>query len=155
MKKILFLALLATAGMSTQTVRAEQMDVLKTVQTINKVNNTAKTAKTLANTLTSTLGLSKTQEISVLSTLTKYIKSTNGISKLANSNAVQYAAQLAGINTNTLNSLKTILTATQYTQLLGLGNSSNGISSLFGNTTTNSSCQAAMNVLGGLLSNMK
>lgn len=154
MKKLVFLALLATAGIATQTARAEQLDVLKTVQTINKVSNAAKTAKTLASTLKSTLGLSKTQEVSVISTLTKYIKNTNAISKLANSNAAQYAAQLAGINTNTLNSLKTILTATQYANLLGLGNSSNGLSSLFGNSSSSSS-QAAMNVLGGLLSGTK
>lgn len=153
MKKLVFLAILATAGLSVNNVQAQQLDVLKTVQTINKVNNAAKTAKTLANTLKTTLGLSKTQEVSVISTLTKYIKSTNAISKLANSNATQYAAQLAGINTNTLNTLKTILTATQYSKMLGLGKSSNGLASLFGNTT-NSSNAAAMNVLGGLLSTM-
>lgn len=140
-KLILAVALLAAAPVYSN---AQSLDnIVNTLNTVNKVNNAAKTAKELSSTLKSALGLSSKQQVNLASTFTKYIKNTNGIAKLANSDAATYAAKLAGINTNTLNSVKSILTAAQYAKLLGLT----------GGNASSSALSTAANLLGGNKSN--
>lgn len=165
MKKLIFLASVVILG-STATFAQTSSSTLNkaanalgtannALNSIGKISNIANTAKELSTTLGSTLGLNTKQKLNVTSILTNYIKSTNGISSLANSNAVAYASKLAGINTSTLGKLKTALTVAQYSKLLGLGgSSSSSTSSLLGGLTGgNKLSSSATSVLAGLLLN--
>lgn len=163
MKKILLVAFLA---LGTAQVQAQNIgDIANTIQTIQKVNNVASTAKNIANTLKLALGLNKGQGNKLTNIFSSYLKNTNGIANLANSDMATYAAKLAGFNTNTIGQIKGVLTAAQYAKLLGLGNSSNnnagsaasllsGLGALSGKNTDNTS-DNTMNIITGLLNAAK
>ena len=124
----------------------------KTVKTVQKISNVAATAKEISGVLGKTLGLDLTQNNKLTNIFTKHITGTNGIASLANSNMASYASKLMGINTSTMGSLKTLLTAAQYAKLLGLGGSKGTTSSLLGAMTGgNNLSSGAASVLSSLL----
>lgn len=158
MKKILFIAALAIGGGSLHSYA--QSNILNTVanasgaiKTVQQISNVASAAKEISGTLTKTLGLTSLQNTKLLSVFTKHITGTNGIASLAKSNVTSYATKLLGLNTGTLNSLKTIMTAAQYAKLLGLGpkSGSTGGSLLNALSGGNNLSTGAMSVLSSLL----
>jgi hypothetical protein len=82
-----------------------------------------------------TLALTAIQKPQMLSTVTDFLNKKSGIIGLATSDKAQYVAKLAGLNTGFLDKAKGILSATQYTSLLGLkpkvADATNPISQLF------------------------
>ena len=157
MKKVLIIAALLAGGSNMHTFA--QNNLLNTVaaasgavKTVQKISNVASTAKEISNALSKTLGLDLTQNNKLVNTFTKHITGTNSIASLANSNMASYASKLLGINTGTLNSLKTIMTAAQYAKLLGLGGSKGTTSSLLGALSGgNNLSSGAASVLSSLL----
>lgn len=95
--------------------------------------------KSIANGIMGKLGpalaLTAIQKPKVLTSVTDFLNKKSGILSLATSDKAQYVAKLAGLNTDFLGKMKGILTATQYTQLLGLkpktADATNPISQLF------------------------
>jgi len=162
MKKILLVAFLALGA--TQVQAQNLGDIANTIQTIQKVNNVASTAKNIANTLKLALGLNKGQNNKLTNIFSSYLKNTNSISNLANSDMAAYGAKLAGFNTNTIGQIKGVLTAAQYAKLLGLGGNNNnagsaanllsGLGALSGKNTNNTS-DNTMNIISSLLSAAK
>src|SRR5690606_30231952 len=96
--------------------------------------------------------LDNAQKSSLTGIFTDYITGTNSINSLANSNMSQYAAKLAGLNTETLGKMNGIMNAAQYAKLLGLGGSSKSSTSLLKNLVGGQDLTPdAMSVLAGLL----
>jgi hypothetical protein len=71
----------------------------------------------------------------MLGAVTDFLNKKSGITALVTSDKAQYVAKLAGLNTDFLGKAKGILTAIQYTSLLGLkpktADATNPISQLF------------------------
>ncbi|MNS57382.1 hypothetical protein D3C72_902660 [compost metagenome] len=157
MKKALFIAAILFGGSSVHTFA--QNNLLNTVasaagavKTVQKISNVAATAKEISGVLSKTLGLNTAQNGKLMNIFTKHITGTNSISSLANSNMASYASKLLGINTGTLSSLKTLMTAAQYAKLLGLGGSKGSTSSLLGALSGgNNLSTGAASVLSSLL----
>lgn len=95
--------------------------------------------KSIASGIMSKLGpalaLTAIQKPNVLENVTGFLNKKAGIISLATSDKAQYVAKLAGLNTDFMGKMKGLLTATQYTQLLGLkpktADAANPISQLF------------------------
>lgn len=86
--------------------------------------------KGIANSIMGKLGplaLTAAQNPQVLSTVTDFLTKKSGILGLAKSAPTEYATKFAGLNSNLLGSLKTILTASQYTKFLGLKPKTNDV----------------------------
>ena len=81
------------------------------------------------------LSLTKEQQPKVLTAVTEFLKGKSEILNLAKSNKTQYSSKLGELTNGLLAKLKTVLTAAQYTKLLGLkpstNNATNVLSQLF------------------------
>src|SRR5699024_4905496 len=114
----------------------------------------ASTAKQIANVLGINLGLSNNQQSSVTDILSNYIKGTNGIASLANTNKASYAKKLTSLNKGALGKINDVLTVAQYAKLLGIGGKSPSNKSLLrGFKGSDNLSSSAVNVLSGLLLN--
>jgi len=152
MKKLLLILSTVFAFTLVQTSCGTTNNLSNTIKTVQKINNISKTASTLSNVLSNTLDLDNAQKSSLTGIFTDYITGTNSINSLANSNMSQYAAKLAGLNTETLSKMKGIMNAAQYAKLLGLGGSSKSSTSLLKNLVGGQDLTPdAMSVLAGLL----
>ena len=136
MKKI-SLMLLACAFIAL----AEAQDPLNKVKEQVPANVAAPKfdVKSIADGVMSKLGpalaLTAIQKPKMLGAVTDFLNKKSGIMGLVTSDKAQYVAKLAGLNTDFLGKAKGILTATQYTSLLGLkpktADGTNPISQLF------------------------
>jgi len=138
MKKYFFITALSFAGLVPAVNAQNPLDKVK-AQVPAAATNAGFNVKSIASGIMSKLGpslaLSAIQKPKVLSTVTDFLNKKSGILGLATSDKAQYAAKLAGLNTGLLDKMKGILTASQYTQFLGLkpkaASATNPLSQLF------------------------
>ncbi len=138
MKKYFFITALSFAGMVPATQAQNPIDKAAAQVPVTPPRP-AFNVKTIANNIMSKLGptlaLTAVQKPKVLSSVTDFLTKKSGILSLATSDKAQYAAKLAGLNTGLLDKLKGVLTASQYTQFLGLkpktADATNPLSQLF------------------------
>jgi hypothetical protein len=133
MKKYLMLVMLAT-GITSYAVSQDALTKAKT-QAAAAGFDVKSIASGIMGKLGPSLALSAIQKPKVLDAVTGFLNQKSGILNLMTSDKAQYVAKLAGLNTDFMGKMKGILTATQYTQLLGLKpktvDASNPLSQLF------------------------
>jgi hypothetical protein len=133
MKKYLMLVMLAT-GITSYAVSQDALAKVKT-QAAAAGFDVKSIASSIMGKLGPSLVLSAIQKPKVLDAVTGFLNQKSGILHLMTSDKAQYVAKLAGLNTDFMGKMKGILTATQYTQLLGLkpktADASNPLSQLF------------------------
>jgi len=131
MKKYLLFAMFAIAVSSG----LQAQDVLNKVQSQAPGFNVKSLTSGIMGKLGPALALTAIQKPKVLDAVTGFLNKKSGIINLMTSDKAQYAAKLAGLNTDFLGKMKVILTATQYAQLLGLkpkvADAANPLSQLF------------------------
>ena len=133
MKKYVLMVVMATSVVSAGLAQ----DALSKVKT--QATAAGFDVKSIASGIMSKLGptlaLTAIQKPKMLESVTGFLNKKAGIISLATSDKAQYVAKLAGLNTDFLSKAKSILSATQYTQLLGLkpktADAANPISQLF------------------------
>lgn len=99
------------------------------------ISDVSGTANKLLGLLKPKLALSDPQGPKVTGLLTDFLTAKSGILSLAKSNPTEYTSKFTGIKDKLFNGLKTVLSAAQYTKLLGLkpktSSASNLLSHLF------------------------
>lgn len=97
--------------------------------------NVSDISSQLMSKLNPALSLTKEQQPKVLTAVTEFLKGKSEILNLATTNKSKYSSKLGELSNGLLSKLKTVLTASQYTKLLGLkpstNNATNVLSQLF------------------------
>ncbi len=139
MKKIIVLTLLAGFIISSnaQISTSNLQNVTKKVSTaVSSTGFNVDSLKTkIMSTLTTKLSLNSDQKTKVLTSVTEFLDSKASIIGLAKTNNNKYVSKLAGLTEKLNSSLKTVLTAQQFSKFLSLkpstNTSSNVLSQLF------------------------
>lgn len=140
MKKILLIPVLsigliisANAQISTASLKNAAQKATSAAATTGL--NVSDLSTQLMSKLNPALSLTKEQQPKVLTAVTEFLKGKSEILNLAKSNKTQYSSKLGELTNGLLAKLKTVLTAAQYTKLLGLkpstNNATNVLSQLF------------------------
>lgn len=140
MKKILLIPVLsigliisANAQISTASLKNAAQKATSAAATAGL--NVSDLSTQLMSKLNPALSLTKEQQPKVLTAVTEFLKGKSEILNLAKSNKTQYSSKLGELTNGLLAKLKTVLTAAQYTKLLGLkpstNNATNVLSQLF------------------------
>ena len=122
--KRLFLAVLAILSFSTIAVKAQSLpETAKKagqVAGVLPIGDVAETANSILGVLKPKLSLNETQAPKVLDAVTGFLQSKSGIIDQATSNPAGYATKFGGIKDKLFSTLKTVLTTSQFTNMLGL-----------------------------------
>jgi hypothetical protein len=96
----------------------------------NPLSNAGGVANTILGQLTPALSLTNTQQPKVLNLVTGFLKKKAAILPLQQSNPASYTSKFSGLSGGLLSKLKTILTLSQYTKLLGLKPKTNDVTNV-------------------------
>ncbi|SEW42152.1 hypothetical protein [Chitinophaga arvensicola] len=137
MKRIV-LAFSCVCFLGTATVQAQSIldQAKKTAGSVqNPLANSGSVANSILGQLTPALSLTNAQQPKVLDLVTGFLKKKASILPLQQSNPSGYTSQFSGLKNGLFSKLKTLLTLSQYTKLLGLkpktNDATNVLSQLF------------------------
>lgn len=133
MKRIV-LAISCVCFMGIATTQAQSiLDQAK--KTAGSVQGSSFDASSILGKLTPALSLTGAQQPKVQNVLTGFLKKKAAILPLQQSNPTAYTSKFSGLQTGIFSKLKTLLTLSQYTKLLGLkpktNDATNVLSQLF------------------------
>ena len=123
MKRI-FLLLMSALTLSNLSVNAQSLpETAKKagqVAGVLPIGDVAETATSILGVLKPKLSLDETQSPKVLDAVTSFLQSKSGIIDQATSNPAGYATKFGGIKDKLFSTLKTVLTANQFKNMLSL-----------------------------------
>ncbi|MHA4847359.1 hypothetical protein ACX0G7_24560 [Flavitalea antarctica] len=123
MKRLFFL-LMSAITLSTISVNAQSLpETAKKagqVAGVLPIGDVAETASSILGVLKPKLSLDETQSPKVLDAVTSFLQSKSGIIDQATSNPAGYATKFGGIKDKLFSTLKTVLTANQFKNMLSL-----------------------------------